>query len=84
METIKIDDEVVRISDMPEALQNLVSLYEEALNQEMQARKDLAIREAARMELTRRIVAGYREVKEAAAKAVSDSQEVSDADQSAE
>lgn len=64
METIRIDNEVVRVSDMTENAQNLVTLLEEAIEQEVQCRKDLAIREAARLELTRRIVVDHRTFKE--------------------
>lgn len=61
METIKIDDTVVRVSDLPEPLQQIIGLYEMATDQEVTARKELALKEAARLELTRRIVFGYRE-----------------------
>lgn len=73
METIKIDNEVVRVSDLPNEMQSVVALYEEALEQELQARKDLGLREAARLELTRRIVMGYREIKASAAEAMEQS-----------
>ena len=79
METIKIDDEVVRVSEMPDALQNMVVLYEEVMEQEVAARKELAIKEAARLEITRRIVAGHREAKAAVAAQAEDGESVDEA-----
>lgn len=61
METIKIDDAVVNVADLPEQLQQIINLYEEATTQEVAARRNLALKEAARLELTRRIVLGYRD-----------------------
>ncbi len=63
METIKIDGETIRVDELPSNLQNLVVLYEKITEKEVGVRIELGTQEAAKIEVTRRIVAGYREVK---------------------
>lgn len=57
--TITINDEEVVISSLPHELQVQVGMYEVALNQENEARRELVLAEAARIELTRRVIADY-------------------------
>jgi len=64
METINIDNETIRVADLPNGLQNMVILYEKVVQAEIDARVELAIQEAAKVEITRRVVTGYREYKE--------------------
>jgi L-arabinose isomerase len=68
METIKIDDKVIRVDELPEQLQGIIALYELSLEEELDAKKSLGLREAARLELTRRIILGYREFEAATTK----------------
>jgi len=65
METIKIDNETIRVADLPNELQNMVVLYETVIQKEVDASIELALQQAAKVELTRRVVAGYREHKAA-------------------
>lgn len=67
METLTIDGEVVMISSLPDNMKSMATLYEYTMNQEMEARKQLAMVESARSELGRRITTSYAEYKQAVA-----------------
>ncbi len=60
METLKIDGEVVLVSSLPDELKQLVTLYEYALEEEIEARKKLALVEAGRADVAARLTAGYK------------------------
>lgn len=60
METLKIDGEVVLVSSLPDELKQLVTLYEYSLEEEIEARKKLALVEAGRSDVAARLTAGYK------------------------
>lgn len=63
METLKIDGEVVLVASLPDELKQVVTLYEYALNEEIEARKRLALVEAGRSDVATRLTAGYAKYK---------------------
>jgi hypothetical protein len=63
METLKIDGEVVLVASLPDELKQVVTLYEYALNEEIEARKKLALVEAGRSDVATRLTAGYAKYK---------------------
>ena len=69
METLTIDGEVVMVSSLPDNMKSMATLYEYTMNQEIEARKQLAMVESARAELGRRITTSYAEYKQAIAMA---------------
>jgi hypothetical protein len=80
METIKIDDETLQVADLPTPVQNMVVLYENILQKENDAKIELAIHEAAKLEISNRIMEGVRKHKaEAESKALGNSDDASDA-----
>ncbi|MFY0655382.1 MAG: hypothetical protein JXR12_01260 [Neptunomonas phycophila] len=81
METLKIDNEVVLVSSLPDELKQVVTLYEYTINEEIEARKKLAMIEAGRSDIASRLTAGYKNYKarlaEAEAEAAAANQAVS-------
>ena len=74
METIKIDGELIRVDELSDVMQNMTVLFEHIAENEAGARKTLATFEAARMEITRRMVATYKHEQDMAAEAATTDQ----------
>lgn len=68
METLKIDGEVVLVSSLPSDLQQVATLYEYALTEELEARKRLALIEAGRSDIATRLTVGYTNYKHESSK----------------
>lgn len=59
-ETIKIDGEVVIVDELPENIQNQVTLYFHIAERLIEAKKQLGMIELARVEATRQISSTYK------------------------
>lgn len=68
MDTIKIDNELVAVDELPDNIKALVHIHVHTCNEENDARRHLAMIEAAKSDITRRIVMEYRGLKAGDAK----------------